>query len=66
MYPYKIKPVLKEEYISDKGEKKTLEDWYTWAMERDAFITGNNNTGEAEIVRGTEKIKVILRTIRKY
>jgi len=66
VYPYKIKPVLKEEYISDKGEKKTLEDWYTWAMERDAFIAGNNNTCEAEIVRGTEKIKVTLRTIRKY
>ena len=63
---YKLKRIMDEEYISNKGERKTVKEWIEFAHLHNAVISEQRNVREVEIFVGTENNKVILRTLEKY
>ena len=57
---------MKELYISDKGEIKTVAEWIEFAHLHNATIDERRNVREVEIFVGTENNKVILRKIERF
>ena len=63
---YKLRPIMKELYISDKGEVKSVKEWIEFAHLHGAVISEQRNVREVEIYTGTENSRVTLKTITKY